>query len=208
MDCEKCGEFYEDGKMCPKCQPESSQKMGVKKGCALGCLSIVVILIFLIWLGSRSSEVDSAWTKLPITAQSISEHVTIGEKFRVQDITSGSIYIVIDQKDFWNQTSLVHTVGRDHIQLCKQLFAHPGVREVITAAETTLTDPYGKQSTDIVALLTWTRDVHGHIDYDNFRNLDTGEQAYRVAVRYKLHPDIWRHYETPEKLQYQRIKND
>lgn len=121
---------------------------------------------------------------------------------------NGWIIVSVKADDFWDNSSLLNTVGDDHAAYCKKLFENPGVKEVSTVVFSTMIDKYGKETSEECVRVHWTRATHEKINYNKFASMYRGIQSFIVADIYNIHPGMFKDLDESdkEKLGYSSMK--
>lgn len=92
-----------------------------------------------------------------------------------------------------NEDDAIYRMARDSVKVMEKLFAHPGVSEVGVWAEGTFTDQYGKETTNTVARVVWSRAMAEKVEWKNFANMIVTEpkRAFLLGEHYWIHPSVY-----------------
>lgn len=113
-----------------------------------------------------------------------------------------AIWIHYDLGSVWDETDAVKKSARSATASFEKLFALPNVAQVGIWSDTTFTDQYGKESTNVVTKIVWTKATADKVEWKKFKDmvLVDYKRAFNIAHNYAIHPAVYKELKDKEGL--------
>jgi len=109
--------------------------------------------------------------------------------------------LVIDMTGESDSETIIMRTAEDHLKICQKLFTNPTVKEVLTSAKIKTINAYGKESTENVVTIGWTRSIHKKVHYEKFTDETLPFSAvYKIASSYAIDTMVWKDFEHKDWL--------